>query len=453
MVKEYLTRIEKNKGLNAFLEVFEEEALERASVIDKKIQAGDAGKLAGIVIGLKDNLCYKDHEINCSSKILEGFISLYSATAVERLLEQDAIIIGRLNCDEFAMGSTNENSAYGNVLHPMDNTKVPGGSSGGAAVAVKAEMCTAALGTDTGGSVRQPASLCGIIGFKPTYGRISRYGLIAYASSFDQIGVMSNSVDLVAQILEVISGSDEYDSTCSSKPVDDYANNLELAGKLKIAYFTDCIDHPSLDKEIKSLTEELIASLKKEGHTVEPVSFPYVDFMVPAYYVLTNAEASSNLARYDGVKFGYRNDDAEDLESTYKKTRSEGFGTEVKRRIMLGTFVLSAGYYDAYYAKAQKVRRIITDKTKEILDQYEFIITPTSPTTAFGIGEKTENPISMYLSDIFTVHGNLTGLPVVSLPLWNHSSDGLPIGLQVLGNKFSESRVLAFSEYLLQRKN
>jgi len=449
LVQSYLDRIEKNKNLNIFLEVFKEESLQKAAEIDVKLKNKTAGKLAGMVIALKDNLCHKGHKVSASSKILEGFTSLYNATVVERLLNEDAIIIGRCNCDEFAMGSSNENSAFGNVLNPIDPTRVPGGSSGGSAAAVAADMCLAALGTDTGGSIRQPASFCGVIGLKPTYGRVSRYGAVAYASSFDQIGPLTKSIEDAALIMEVMSGKDEYDSTVSSKDVPLYSNELEQnLSTIKVAYLKDCLERDGLDPEIKKRTIEIIDKLKKLGHCVEPVEFPFLDYLVPVYYVLTTAEASSNLARYQGLNYGFRSVKANDMDSTFRKSRSEGFGKEVKRRIMLGTFVLSAGYYDAYYSKGQKVRRILQNKTNEILNSYDFILLPSTPGTAFKFGENSEDPIKMYLEDIFTVQANITGMPAISLPLGTHSN-GLPFGLQLIGRKFEEGKILAFSKYML----
>jgi len=449
LVNQYIKRIEEKKQLNAFLEVFAASALEKAKQVDEKLKTKTAGKLAGMVIALKDNLCYKDHKVSASSKILEGFESLYSATVVERLLAEDAIIIGRCNCDEFAMGSSNENSAFGNVLNPLDETRVPGGSSGGAAVAVAADLCLASLGTDTGGSIRQPASFCGVVGLKPTYGRVSRYGAIAYASSFDQIGPLTKNIEDAALIMEVMAGMDEYDSTVSSKPVSEYSKQLNNSPtKLRIAYIKDCLEANGLNPEIKTYIYSVIEKLKAAGHTVEPVDFPYLDYLVPTYYVLTTAEASSNLARYDGIGFGYRSPNATDLESTYKKSRTEGFGTEVKRRIMLGTFVLSAGYYDAYYSKGQRVRRLLQNKTNEILSNYDFVILPTTPGTAFKFGEHAADPIAMYLEDIFTVQANITGIPAISLPMGTHSN-GLPFGVQVMGKPFAEAELFSFSKYIM----
>lgn len=449
VVHYFLKRIEEKKHLNAFIEVYKDSALAKAKEVDEKIKNKSAGKLAGMVIGLKDNICYKDHKVSASSHILEGFESLFSATAVERLLQEDAIIIGRLNCDEFAMGSSNETSYYGKVLNPLDETRVSGGSSGGSACAVAAGLCVAALGSDTGGSIRQPASFTGTVGFKPTYGRISRYGLLAYASSFDQIGPITNTVDDAALLLEVMAGKDENDSTVSKKPVETYSQ-LHLKKKnYKIAYIEECLNSDGLNAEVKAQTIALIEKLKSEGHTLEPVKFPYLDHMVPTYYVLTTAEASSNLARYDGIRFGYRSKNSTDIDSVYKKSRTEGFGKEVKRRIMLGTFVLSSGYYDAYYTKGLKVRQIIRKKTREILKDYDFILTPTTPNIAFKFGQKSADPVEMYLEDIFTVQANLAGVPAISLPLGKHST-GMPFGIQLMAKDFEEGELLAFSKALMR---
>ena len=449
LVNYYLQRIETYQHLNVFLHVYADEALKRAEAIDAKLKAGTAGKLAGMVISIKDMICYKDHPVSASSKILKGFTSIYSSTVVERILAEDAIIIGHVNCDEFAMGASNETSHYGNVLNFADNSLVPGGSSGGSAVSVQADMCLASLGTDTGGSIRQPAAFCGLVGLKPTYGRVSRYGIIAYASSFDQVGPVTKNVKDAALILEVIAGKDEFDATLSSKAVSNFSNLQAPKKNMRIAYITETIETEGIDPEIKAAMYNRVKALQADGHTVEPVSFPYLKYAVPTYYVLTTAEASSNLSRYDGVHFGYRSPNATDLESTYKLSRSEGFGEEVKRRIMLGTFVLSAGYYDAYYAKAQKVRRIIQEKSNEILSNYDLIILPTTPTTAFKIGEKTSDPVQMYLADIFTVQAPLAGLPAISVPETTHSN-GLSIGIQVIGKRFGEQEMLDFAQYLTQ---
>lgn len=445
----YLDQIEEKKHLNIFLEVFTDSVLSQAKIVDEKLKAGTAGKLAGMVIGLKDNMAYKGHKVSAASKILEGFESLYSGTAVQRLIDEDAVIIGRLNCDEFAMGSSNENSAFGPVLNPVNEKMVPGGSSGGSSAAIAANLCTVSLGSDTGGSIRQPASFTGVVGFKPTYGRVSRYGLLAYASSFDQIGTFSTNISDAALVTEVMSGKDDYDSTLQQTDAESYDINLPTDKKLKIAYIVDCLEREGIDPEIKAKTMATIEQLKALGHTLNPVSFPYLDQMVPTYYVLTTAEASSNFSRYDGVHFGHQSKVAEGVENTYKKSRSEGFGEEVKRRIMLGTFVLSHGYYDAYYTKGQKVRRVIQNKTNAIFADHDFVIMPTTPSTAFEIGKNVDDPITMYLQDIFTVQANLSGNPAISLPLGQHSN-GLPFGIQVMGNHFDEGNLLAFSNYMLE---
>ncbi len=450
LVKNYLSQIEQNAHLNAFNEVFAQEALQHAQDLDNRLKEGTAGKLAGMVIAIKDNICYKDHKVSASSKILAGFQSIYSATIVERLLAEDAIIIGRCNCDEFAMGAANESSYYGPVKNYADQTKVSGGSSGGSAVAVQANMCHAAIGTDTGGSVRQPAAFCGVIGLKPTYGRVSRHGLIAYASSFDQAGPITRSVEDAALLLEVMAGADEYDSTTAQKPVPAYAADLKKSTeKKKIAYLQESISSPGVDAEVKSNLIQAIDKLRAEGHTVKPIAFEYLDYLVPAYYILVTAEASSNLARFDGVHYGYRSTAATDLVTTYKKSRSEGFGKEVKRRIMLGTFVLSAGYYDAYYAKAQKVRRLIREKTDKIFEEYDFILMPTAPEPAYSIGKQEADPVVSYLADIFTVQASLTGSPAISLPTGNNTK-GLPLGLQLLAKQFNEQELLNFSKYFME---
>jgi aspartyl-tRNA(Asn)/glutamyl-tRNA(Gln) amidotransferase subunit A len=448
LVSSYLEKIEARKNLNAFLEVWGEESLRRANEIQQKIVAGKHGKLAGMVLAIKDNICFKDHRVSASSKILGGFESLFSSTVVERLLAEDAIIIGRTNCDEFAMGSSTENSAFGPTLNPLNEQKVPGGSSGGSAAAVAGGLCLAALGSDTGGSIRQPASLTGLIGFKPTYGRVSRHGLIAYASSFDQIGTFSHSVWDTALITEVMSGADDYDSTLSHKPVPTYSSNLKHDKPARIALLADTVSRPGLNPEVKSRVEEIVTELKSKGHVVEPVSFPYLDYVVPAYYVLTTAEASSNLARFDGIHYGFRSEKAAGIDETYRKSRTEGFGTEVKRRIMLGTFVLSAGYYVAYYGHAQQVRRIIRKRTLEILSEYDFILLPSTTNSAFDLGANVKDPITMYLEDIFTVQANLSGTPAISLPL-GRKKDGMPFGIQLVGKVFGEEELLAFSEYML----
>lgn len=449
----YLQRISENTHLNAFLEVYADEALQRAALLDEERKAGaPTGKMHGVVVGLKDVISYKGHKLSASSKILQGYTSVYNATATDRLLSEGAIIIGRQNCDEFAMGSSNENSAFGNVLNAKDNSRVPGGSSGGSAVAVQAGLCMVSLGSDTGGSVRQPADFCGIVGLKPTYGRVSRYGLIAYASSFDQIGVFGNNIEDVALTLEVIAGPDEFDSTAITTPVPKYSTSVssEPGKKYKIAYFKEAIEHPGLDPEIAKTTLGFIEMLKEQGHTVEAVDFDLLEYVVPAYYVLTTAEASSNLSRFDGVKYGYATKgQVSDLTEFYKKTRSEGFGKEVKRRIMLGTFVLSAGYFDAYFTKAQQVRRILTDRTDALFTTYDAIISPTVPSPAFKFGEKSNDPIEMFLADIYTVFANLVGVPGISIPLFT-THYGMNFGIQVMSSRGSEEQMLQIAKTFTQ---
>jgi len=448
LVKQHLTNIREKSHLNVFLSVFDEEALSQASVVDKKISENKAGKLAGLVVGIKDVLAYKDHPLQASSKILDGFTSQFTATAVQRLLDEDAIIIGRQNCDEFAMGSSNENSAFGPVLHAKDPTRVPGGSSGGSAVGVMADLCQISLGSDTGGSVRQPAGFCGVVGLKPTYSRISRHGLIAYGSSFDCIGIFGKCVEDVALVLEIIAGQDDFDSTVSKIPVPPYSEQLNHGSKpYKVAYVREIDDSGGIQPEIRENIKEKIRQLKQAGYSVEAVDFPLMEYILPTYYILATAEASSNLSRFDGVRYGYRSEATTDLHSMYKKSRSEGFGKEVQRRILLGTFVLSASYYDAYYTKAQKVRRIIRDKTKEMLKRYDFILMPITPTTAFRLGEHTSNPLEMYLGDLFSVQANVVGVPAISVPCGEDSA-GLPIGLQVIADDFEEAKLLHFSNLL-----
>ncbi|MDE3235325.1 MAG: Asp-tRNA(Asn)/Glu-tRNA(Gln) amidotransferase subunit GatA [Bacteroidota bacterium] len=450
-VQYYLQAIAAHQYLNAYLEVFEEEALQRAEALDSLRKGGASmGKLHGVVVALKDVICYKGHQVSAASKILEGFTSIYNATAVEKLLAEGAILIGRNNCDEFAMGSTNENSAFGAVKNGIDPSKVPGGSSGGSAVAVQAGLCMISLGSDTGGSVRQPADFCGIVGLKPTYGRISRYGLIAYASSFDQIGIFSQTVDDAALVLEVIAGADDFDSTVARQPVEMYSSQLDTSKKYKIAYFRQALEHPGLDTEMAASIQSYIKELQSKGYTVEAVDFDLLNYIVPAYYVLTTAEASSNLSRYDGIKYGYRAalSKEDDLTELYKQTRSEGFGKEVQRRILLGTFVLSAGYYDAYFTKAQQVRRKLVDTTHKIFSNYDAIIAPTVPSTAFKLGEKNNDPVEMFLADIYTVYANLVGIPGISVPLFKHSN-GMPFGLQIMTSHFDEVSLLALSRQLM----
>lgn len=451
-IRYYLQRIEESSSLNAFIEVYTDECVDRAKHLDQLRQSGKPiGRLHGVVIGIKDVICYKGHKISAASSILKGFTATYNATVIEKLLAEDAIIIGRLNCDEFAMGSSNENSTHGSVLNALDHTRVPGGSSGGSAVAVQAGLCMVSLGSDTGGSVRQPADFCGIVGLKPTYGRISRYGLIAYASSFDQIGIFGSNIDDVARVLTIIAGEDNFDSTASSNKPEDYSLFAQEKKKVRIAYFKEALDHPGLDPEMAERLTAYIKQLSDNGYDVEGIDFELLDYIVPTYYVLTTAEASSNLSRFDGIKYGSRTKTPDtDLTEFYMRTRSEGFGREVKRRIMLGTFVLSTGYYDAYFTQAQRVRRQVLDKTDLIFKDFDAIILPTVPSPAFKFGEKSNDPIEMYLADIYTVYANLVGIPAISIPLFKHTN-GMPFGLQVMTNRFCELSLLGLSHQLMQQ--
>ncbi|MFB9294135.1 Asp-tRNA(Asn)/Glu-tRNA(Gln) amidotransferase subunit GatA [Persicitalea jodogahamensis] len=449
LVRLYLARIEAEQHLNAFVEVYSSDSLQRAEEIDAKLTAGTAGRLAGLVLGIKDVLCYAAHGVQAGSKILDNYKSPFTATAVQRLLDEDAIIIGRQNCDEFAMGSSNESSYFGVVRNAADRARVPGGSSGGSAVAVQAGLCHASLGSDTGGSVRQPAAFCGVVGLKPSYGRVSRWGLIAYASSFDCIGPITKSVEDAALLLEIMAGADEFDSTVSTKQVPAYSKSRTWneSQKVRIGYLRESVESEAVAPAIRQRTLEVIEQLREQGHTVEPVEMPLLKYGLPTYYILTTAEASSNLARFDGVRYGYRSQQASDLESLYKKSRTEGFGEEVRRRILLGTFVLSANYYDAYYTKAQRVRKLIRSETEQLLTRYDFLISPVTPTTAFKLGEKTDDSLQMYLADIFTVGANVAGTPAIAIPN-GLDENGLPIGLQVMTQAFEEEKLLSFSQYM-----
>jgi aspartyl-tRNA(Asn)/glutamyl-tRNA(Gln) amidotransferase subunit A len=428
--------------LNAYIEVYAEEARKQAALLDEKIASGQpVGRLCGVVVGIKDVICHRGHQVTAGSRILEGFHSLFDATAVSRLLAEDAIIIGRLNCDEFGMGSSNEHSAYGKVLNPVDESRVPGGSSGGSAAAVAAGLCMVSLGSDTGGSVRQPADFCGVIGFKPGYGRISRHGLLAYASSFDQIGILGTDTTDLAICLEVMAGADGMDATASQADVPAYSSLLADNDRFRIAYSDEALDHPSVDPEISAGIRRFMETLRAEGHTLHPVHLDFLDYIVPTYYVLTTAEASSNLSRYDGIRYGHRTRLASNkLEEIYEHSRSEGFGKEVKRRIMLGTFVLSTGYFDAYFTKAQQARQKICEKTREIFREHDILLLPTSPFTAFHFGEKSEDAISMFLADLFTVYANLAGIPGISFPVGKHSN-GMPFGIQGLSDRHGEQNL------------
>ncbi len=468
LVSGFLSRIAKdNPDVNAFTQLQEEQALDHARHIQEKISAGTAGPLAGTVMGIKEVLCQKGYRATCASKMLASYEAVYNATVVERLLEQDAIIIGRLNMDEFAMGSSNENTIYGPVRNPRDHSRVSGGSSGGSAAAVAAGMCHATLGSDTGGSIRQPASFCGVVGLKPSYGRVSRYGLIAYASSFDSIGPLTTSVYDASVILKAIAGRDPMDATSSKEPVPDYPALLEdvrsdITVGIPREYFSE-----ELDPEIRRQVMQVAEKMEQKGAKLVEIGLPNLKYAVAAYYVLATAEASSNLARFDGIRYGHRadmkavraqlkaeedamkakgNHAARDLDSPmirlYKQSRTEGFGPEVKRRIMLGTYVLSAGYYDAYYGKAQRIRRLIKQDFEQAFSKVNVIISPTSPSTAFELGTKLNDPLQMYLTDIYTISANLAGICGISIPAGNHSSDGMPVGVQFMADAFHETELL-----------
>ncbi len=447
ITEQALHTIEENKGLNAFLSVFREQALEQAQRVDRKFSAGTAGGLAGMVMAIKDVICMNHARATCGSKILEQFVSLYDATAVQRLAAEDVVFIGKTNMDEFAMGSSSEHSAFGPVLNPWDTTRVPGGSSSGSCVAVAAGMAHASLGSDTGGSIRQPAAFCGIVGLKPTYGRVSRYGLIALSSSFDQIGPFANSVAEAAQVLQVIAGHDDCDSTSARLPVEKYIDALTKDVKgMKIGLPEEAFGE-GLNEEVRSAVEKSVDTLRNAGAIICGVRLPHSKYHIATYYILMTAEASSNLARYDGARYGYRSPSRKDLLEMYVSSRSEGFGPEVKRRIMLGTYVLSAGYYDAYYRKAQKVRRLIQKDFLDVFKEVDCILMPTAPTTAFRFGEKTDDPLQMYLSDIYTVSANLAGVPGISIPCGKDRL-GLPIGVQIVGKQFDEGTILKVADFL-----
>ena len=441
-VEFFLNQIEQNKDLNAFNFIFED-CVNSAELIQSKIKNGTAGKLAGMVIAVKDVLAIKDKPLTCSSKILSNFESLYTATAIQKLINEDAIIIGKTNCDEFAMGSSNENSYFGPVKNPVNKNYVTGGSSGGSAAAVAANLCDAAIGTDTGGSIRQPAAFCGIFGMKPSYGRVSRFGLNAFASSFDSIGTFAKNIYDIALVHEVLSGFDNNDSTSENVTVPEYSSLKKDIENIKIGipkeYFAE-----GLNEEVKSAIDKKIELIQSKGIEIVEINLPMTEFSIATYYILTTAEASSNLARFDGARYGYRTQQKVGLKEMYTKSRSEGFGTEVKRRIMLGTYVLSAGYYDAYYRKAQKVRRLIKEDFENAFKEVDLILTPTSPTTAFKIGEKSSDPLEMYLSDIYTTSANLAGIPGLNIPV-GFDNNGLPIGMQLMANQFEEDLLLSFA--------
>ena len=437
----FLDRIQKFDGqLNSFITVTPDLALQAAKEADERLKRGDATTLTGIPFAHKDIFCTKGIKTSCGSKMLDNFVAPYDATVTHQLQQSGAIMLGKTNMDEFAMGSSNENSFYGPVKNPWDTTRVPGGSSGGSAAAIAARLSAFSTGTDTGGSIRQPASLCGITGLKPTYGRVSRYGMIAFASSLDQAGIFAASAEDIAHTLPHISGFDEKDSTSSSLPVTDYVSGLNQSIKgLKIGLPKEFFS-ADLDESIGRLVQDASTKLQELGAELVEISLPNMELSIPCYYIIAPAECSSNLARYDGVRFGYRCEDPKDLMDLYKRSRAEAFGAEVQRRIMVGTYVLSTGYFDAYYRQAQRVRRLIRDDFTKAFEKVDVILAPTSPCTAFKIGEKSTDPVSMYLADIYTIAVNLAGLPGLSMPAG--FSEGLPVGVQLIGKDFEEARLL-----------
>ena len=433
-------RIEAAEDLNIFISTRAESACQEARAADQAFSEGNPGRLSGMTIAIKDSIAVAGELLTCGSRILKDFISPYDATVIARLREAGAVILGKTNQDEFAMGSSNENSYFGAVHNPWDVERVPGGSSGGSAAAVAAGLVHAALGSDTGGSVRQPAAFCGVVGLRPTYGRFSRYGLVAFASSMDQIGPMARSVEDAALISEVAAGVDPHDSTSIDQPVPEYSKEMMRGVEgMKVGlpkeYFAE-----GLDSEIRERIDFTVSELKKAGVQFCEISMPHTDYAIACYYIICTAEASSNLARYDGARYGYRSDNAEELLETYKHSRGEGFGTEVKRRIMLGTYVLSAGYYEAYYQRAQKVRRLITQDFIDAFDEVDLIIAPVTPTTAFKIGEKIDDPLQMYLSDIYTAPSSIAGIPGISVPV-GFDKRGLPIGMGIMAPHFGEADI------------
>ncbi len=447
MLQHYLSNIDEGRDLNAFIFVLRERAAQKAREVDAKVKAGTAGKLAGTILAVKDIIAIKDERLTCGSRMLENYVSPFSATAIERLEARDAIIIGKTNLDEFAMGSSNEHSNFGPTHNPRDKSRVTGGSSGGSCAAVAADMALAALGTDTGGSIRQPASFCGVVGLKPSYGRVSRYGLVAFASSFEQIGPITRNVEDAAILLEAIAGHDARDATSAPAETPAISANLqrkphEVTIGLPKEYFGE-----GVAPEVQTQLGKAITFLRGQGVRFVEVSLPHTDYAIAAYYIMSSAEASSNLARYDGARYGFRAPDVNTLEEMYRKSRSQGFGEEVKRRIMLGAYVLSAGYYDAYYRNAQKVRTLIIRDFERVFSQCDCLLTPTSPTTAFKIGEKAGDPLSMYMSDVFTVSVNLAGLPAISIP-YGTDSQGLPVGVQLIGQPYDELTILQVAGFL-----
>ncbi|MGB8246878.1 MAG: Asp-tRNA(Asn)/Glu-tRNA(Gln) amidotransferase subunit GatA [Chlorobium sp.] len=453
VVSGYLERIDRHRDDNIYIAVFHEKAIRRARELDGKLRDGGApGRLFGMPMAIKDNISMKGAGLTCASRILENYESIYDATAIQRLEAEDAVFLGKTNMDEFAMGSSNENSAFGPVPNPFDKTRVPGGSSGGSAAAVAAGLALAALGSDTGGSVRQPAGFCDIVGLKPTYGRISRYGLVAFASSFDQIGVLARNCDDAALVLGVMAGKDSHDATSSSHAVSDYAAvmaGVQVEG-LKIGVPKEYF-HESLNPEVAGIVRTKLDELREQGAELVDITLPASDYAIAAYYILVTAEASSNLARFDGARYGYRSSDSADVLAMYVNSRTEGFGKEVKRRIMLGTYVLSAGYYDTYYRKAQQVRRVFQDRYREALEKVDVIAGPTSPFPPFGIGEKMADPLEMYLADVFTVPASIVGMPAVSVPV-GLDSRNLPVGMHLICDFFEEGKLMGIARHMQRRQ-
>ena len=448
LTRHFLARMQAHRHLNAFVTEMGERAVRQARLADQRIRRGDHGPLTGIPLAHKDIFCTQDGKTTCGSKMLDNFIAPYDATVVQKLEQAGCVVLGKTNMDEFAMGSSSENSFYGPVRNPWNSDRVPGGSSGGSAVAVAARMAPLATGTDTGGSIRQPAAFCGITGLKPTYGRVSRYGMVAYASSLDQAGPFGKSALDCAYLLQAMSGFDDRDSTCMDEPVPAYPRELDRSLRGKVVGIPDEYFSAGLDPEVRVFIERAIAWAEKEGCIIENIHLPNTDLAIPAYYVIAMAECSSNLSRYDGVRFGYRCQEPKDLHDLYHRSRSEAFGAEVKRRIMIGTYALSTGYYDAYYRKAQQIRRLISEDFNKAFHDVDYILGPTTPEPAFRIGEKMDDPVTMYLSDIYTISVNLAGIPAVSIPCGIHN--GLPVGMQVIGNHFEEGKLLNFAHQYQQ---
>lgn len=452
IIQSYVDRIkEKELEVQAFVTILEDDALKQAKNIDEKRKLGEiTNKLAGIPIGIKDNMCTKGIKTTCSSHILENFVSPYDATVVEKLNSENLIDLGKLNMDEFAMGGSTEYSYFHKTFNPWNLNKVPGGSSGGSAAAVAANMVPWALGSDTGGSIRQPSSFCGVVGLKPTYGLVSRYGLVAFASSLDQIGPITKDVEDAAILLNLIAGHDEKDTTSADIPKKDYTKNLknDISGK-KIGVPKEFFGE-GINAEVKEKLQQAIDTYKELGAEVEEFSLDIAKYSLATYYIIACAEASSNLGRFDGIRYGYRTPEFSNLKELYKKSRSEGFGSEVKRRIILGTYVLSSGYYDAYYKKAQQVRTLVMNEFNKAFEKYDVILTPTAPTVAFDIGSKSNNPLEMYWADICTVSVNIAGLPGISIPS-GVDSEGMPVGMQLIGNKFDEEKLLNMA-YIFEQK-